>query len=187
MKNISVFCGSHLAQNVAFAWAAKEMGRLIARRGDILIYGGSNLGYMGEVSSAALQEGGKVVGIIPSFFSNEIIYSQPVTELVIVDSLSERKKAMGLRSDYFIALAGGIGTIDEISEMLTYNQLGRMGCLKPIGILNTDHFYSPLLSQFELMVNEGLLSLETYHCILSASTPEELLEKLDSWTPPKDL
>lgn len=181
MYSISVFCGSHKGKNPMFESAAQQLGRLIAQRGDVLIYGGSNLGYMGSVSSSALEAGGKVVGIIPTFFSSKIIHSQPVTELIEVASLSERKKAMAMRSDYFIALPGGIGTLDEISEMLTYNQLHRMDRVKPIGILNTDNFFSPLLDQLALMNREGLLNDQSYHCILDDSDPAALLQKLDGW------
>lgn len=167
-----------MGHNPHFESAAQTLGRLIAQTGNTLVYGGSNKGYMGTVSSAVLDNGGKVIGIIPTFFSPEIIHSQEVTELVLVESLSQRKELMAERSDAFIAISGGIGTLDEVSEILAYNQLGRMDRVKPMGILNTDGFFTPLLEQFRIMKNEGLFTEESYDSIVVASTPEEMLEKI---------
>lgn len=198
--NIAVFCGSHLAKNPHFAEAAHAMGALIAEHRHRLIYGGSSWGYMGIVAQAALQAGGEVVAIIPSLFSQEVIDSQPVTELVVVESMSERKHELSLRSDAFIALSGGAGTLDEVTEMMTNNQLslpgGMSSCrnsfgkaqyaakasaLKPIGILNTDSFFSPFMHQLEMMCNEGLLAENHYRAVLASPTPQELLHRIETW------
>lgn len=180
--NIAVFCGSHLGRNPHFESAAQDFGRLIAQRGNALVYGGSNKGYMGTVSSAALAGGGKVIGIIPTFFSPEIIHSQKVSELVLVETLAQRKELMAERSDAFVAMAGGIGTVDEVSEILAYNQLGRMNKVKPMGILNTDGFYNPLVEQFRIMKEEGLFTGVSYDSLVVADTPEEMMEKLEEST-----
>lgn len=181
---IGVFCGSHLGNNPRFAEASAEVGRLVAQRGDTFVYGGSNWGYMGVSSSAALRQGGRVVGVIPSIFHEDVIQSQPVSELILVASMSERKQRIADLSDAFIALPGGVGTLDEVTEMLTNNQLG-FGC-KPVGLLNVDGFYEPFLQQLRLMLNEGLLRQSNYDTVLSAATPSELLRAIDAFVPPDD-
>lgn len=184
LNTISIFCGSRKAKNPHFDEAARQMGQLLANEGRTLVYGGSNLGYMGTTSSAAMNGGGRVVGIIPSFFSAKIIHSQPVSDLVIVGSLAERKERMAEMSDGFVALAGGIGTLDEITDMLTYSGLG-FG-FKPVGILNTDGFYDPFLLQLKMMKDEGLLKGATYDTIFASASPTELLAMMDAYQPPKE-
>lgn len=179
IKNIAVFCGSHLAHNPHFEEAARQTGTLIATQGRKLYYGGSNKGYMGVVSSAALEQGGHVVGIIPTLFSKEIIYSQAVTELILVTTMAERKQRLAELSDAFIALPGGIGTLDEATEMLTNNQLSLFR--KPMAFLNIDGFYNPFLQQIDSMCNAGLLEPQHRATILSATTPEELLCLIDAF------
>ena len=133
--NISVFCGATLPRNPEYIHAARHLGQLLAQGGHTLLYGGSNLGLMGTVSGAVLEGGGRVVGVIPSFFTEEIILSQPVTELVRVATIAERKEYLIAHSDAFIALPGGIGTIDETFEVLVANQWGcaasPWGCSTP--------------------------------------------------------
>ena len=179
IKNIAVFCVSHFAKNPLYKEVAESLGTQLAHEGRTLIYGGSAWGYMGSVSSAALNAGGFVVGIIPTFFSDAVISSQPVSELIKVSSMAERKQIMAQRSDAYIALPGGIGTLDEITEMLTHTQLG-FGC-KPTGILNVNGFYNPLKAQLELMHNEGLIQEGTMRTILFDDTIEGLLQKLDAF------
>ena len=153
--NIAVFCGSSRPRNDEYAAAARELGRRLAGAGHTLVYGGSNLGLMGEVSGAVLAAGGRVVGIIPTTFSEAIITSQPVTELVRVRSMAERKERIMALCDAFVALPGGIGTIDEVSEVMVANQLGHMH--KPMLLLNLGGFYAPLLEQLRLIKAEGLM------------------------------
>ena len=179
IKNIAVFCGSHFGKNPIYKEVAEQLGTRLASEGRTLIYGGSAWGYMGSVSSAALNAGGYVVGIIPTIFSDAVISSQPVSELIKVQSMAERKQIMAERSDAYIALPGGIGTLDEISEMLTNTQLG-FGC-KPTVILNVNGFYNPLKAQLELMHNEGLIQQGTMRTILFHDTVDELLQQLDNF------
>ena len=173
--NISVFCGATAPQNKLFTHAAEQLGHLLARTGHTLLYGGSNLGLMGTVSAAALAEGGSVVGVIPTFFSEEIIMSQPVTQLVRVASLAERKAYLLAHSDAFIALPGGIGTLDEVSEVMVANQLQQLD--KPMLLLNIDGYYDALILQLERFKAEGLMRSSGGLCV--AETVREVLDLLE--------
>lgn len=176
--NISVFCGATLPHNKAYIDAARQLGRLIALEGHTLLYGGSNLGLMGVVSGAALAEGGTVVGVIPTLFSEEIILSQPVTQLVRVSSLAERKTYLLAHSDAFIALPGGIGTLDEVTEVMVANQLQHTN--KPVVLINLDGYYDPFLQQLERFQTEGLMRSQTGY--LSSITSMASLTSITSIT-----
>ena len=183
--HIAVFCGSSMPRNKEIVEAAAALGRRIAREGHTLVYGGSNLGLMGVVSGAALQEGGRVVGVIPTFFSDDIIHSQPVSELVRVRSLAERKEYLIAHSDAFVALPGGIGTLDEVLEVMVANQLGlvrdRSGANqslgKPMILLNLGGYYNPFLAQLDAMRAEGLL--RSAAGLVSADSVEDIFVKLN--------
>lgn len=179
--NISVFCGATLPRNPEYINAAHQLGILLAQHGHTLLYGGSNLGLMGVVSSASLERGGHVVGVIPSFFSEEIILSQPVSELVRVATIAERKEYLIAHSDAFIALPGGIGTIDETFEVLVANQLGL--CSKPMGLLNTLGFFSPQYDMLRHMEQEGFYNLKNANYLILDSQPESLLKSLADFKP----
>lgn len=177
--HIAVFCGASLTHSEQITEAARQLGRAIARGGHTLLYGGSNLGLMGATSGAALQEGGRVVGVIPTFFSDDIIHSQPVSELVRVRTLAERKEYLIAHSDAFVALPGGIGTLDEVLEVMVANQLGlvrdRSGANqsqgKPMILLNLGGYYNPFLAQLDAMRAEGLLR-STAGLVATASVEE---------------
>ena len=173
--NISVFCGASHPHSEQITEAARQLGRAIARGGHTLLYGGSNLGLMGATSGAALQEGGRVVGVIPTFFSDDIIHSQPVSELVRVRSLAERKEYLIAHSDAFVALPGGIGTLDEVLEVMVANQLHHLG--KPMILLNLGGYYNPFLAQLDAMRAEGLL--RSTAGLVSADSVEEIFLKLN--------
>ncbi|MBO4751526.1 MAG: TIGR00730 family Rossman fold protein [Bacteroidales bacterium] len=160
--NIAVFCGASIPCNRRFVSAAVELGRSIALAGHTLVYGGSNLGLMGVVSDAALEEGGRVVAVIPTLFPEEIIQSQQVSEIIRVKSMAERKERIIAMCDAFVALPGGIGTLDEVFEVAVDNQLRRFSDLasqppKPVVLLNIDGFYDTMLAQLRIMSDEGLL------------------------------
>ncbi len=184
--NISVFCGASLPRSEQITEAARQLGRAIARGGHTLLYGGSNLGLMGAMSGAALQEGGRVVGVIPTFFSDDIIHSQPVSELVRVRTLAERKEYLIAHSDAFVALPGGIGTLDEVLEVMVANQLGlvrdRSGANqsqgKPMILLNLGGYYNPFLAQLDAMRAEGLL--RSAAGLVAATSVEECLNILNT-------
>ena len=182
--NISVFCGATLPHNQEYTNAAKQLGQLIAQGGHTLLYGGSNLGLMGTVSSAVLEGGGHVVGVIPSFFTEEIILSQPVTELVRVASMAERKEYLIAHSDALIALPGGIGTLDETFEVMVANQLGL--CHKPMGLLDTNHFFGHLIEMLEQMERDGFYNLSAAKYLIVDPQPERLLQRLSEYVPDAD-
>lgn len=185
IQNVAVFCGSHLGRNPHFQSAAQQLGRLIASQGRTLVYGGSDRGYMGSVSTAALDGGARVIGVIPTLFSDNVINSQPRAETLLVNTMQERKARMLDLCDGFIALPGGIGTIDEVSEVLMSNQLGI--CCKPMGLLNVDGYFDPFIQQTKVMLDEGLLCPGTDYTLIVDSTPEGLLQRLDAFRPNKDL
>ena len=184
--NIAVFCGSSLPRNKEIVEAAAALGRRIAQEGHTLVYGGSNLGLMGVVSGAALEAGGRVVGVIPNLFSDDIIHSQRVTELVRVRSMAERKERIMEACDAFVALPGGIGTIDEVSEVMVMNQLQIVGGQrildgsyrqKPMILLNIDGYYNPFLDQFRLIKEEGLMRSDAG--LVSVKTVDDIFSILN--------
>ena len=175
-----------MPRNKEIVEAAAALGRRIAQEGHTLVYGGSNLGLMGVVSGAALEEGGRVVGVIPNLFSDDIIYSQAVTELVRVRSMAERKERIMEACNAFVALPGGIGTLDEVSEVMVMNQLQIYDgqrvldgsyITKPMILLNIDGFYNPFLEQMRLVKEEGLMRSEAG--LVAVDSVQEVLEYLD--------
>lgn len=181
INTLAVFCGSHIGRNPKFHIAAQQLGQAIATQHRTLVYGGSNLGYMGIVSSAALDAGARVVSVIPTIFSDDVINSQPRAETVIVASMQERKSHMIALCDAFVALPGGIGTLDELTEILMSNQLAL--CCKPVGILNIDGYFDPFIQQLYNMTDEDLLSPLTRETLFVDADPERLLAKLDAFCP----
>lgn len=178
---IAVFCGASMPRNEKYVEAARVLGRRIARAGHTIVYGGSNLGLMGVVSGAALEEGGRVVAVIPTLFPEEIIQSQQVSEIIRVRSMAERKERIIAMCDAFVALPGGIGTLDEMFEVAVANQLRRFGenadkPAKPMIMFDVDGFYSSLHSQLDLMRREGLLHGDCG--LVSAATVEEIINLL---------
>jgi len=171
--NICVFCGSATGHNPIFAQAAKDLGMLIATNGHTLVYGGGNIGLMGILADSVLESKGKVIGIIPDFLYRKEIAHTGITELIVVDSMHERKMKMADRADVFIAMAGGLGTLDELAEILTWQQLNLIN--KPIGILNTHDFFSPLLVMMKSMVNSGFVKEQNLNKIVMANNPKQML------------
>ena len=181
MKTVALFCGSSMPRNKEIVEAAAVLGRRIAQEGHTLVYGGSNLGLMGVVSSAAMNEGGRVVAVIPTLFPEDIIQSQQVSEIIRVRSMAERKERIIAMCDAFVALPGGIGTLDELFEVAVANQLRRFSRnadkpAKPMIMFDVDGFYSSLLSQLDLMRKEGLLHGDCG--LLSATTLDETIKLL---------
>ncbi len=174
--NICVFCGSAIGHNPAFAQAAEKLGTLIGTHGHTLVYGGGNIGLMGILADSVLSAKGKVIGVIPDFLFKKEVAHTGITELIVVDSMHERKKKMADRADVFIAMAGGWGTLDELAEILTWRQLHVID--KPIGILNTQEFFSPLLHMMTSMVSNGFLKEQNFNKIIQADEPEKLLTAL---------
>ena len=181
MKSVCVFCGSSPGNSSVYADTARELGRALAAHGLALVYGGGRVGLMGEVASSALAAGGAVVGVIPHSLALKEIAQEDCTELVVVNTMHERKALMADRSDAFVALPGGYGTCDELFEILTWAQLGIHR--KPVAILNTNGFFTPLLAWLDHIVTEGLLKPKHRALLVVADTVPELLAKLTAWVP----
>jgi uncharacterized protein (TIGR00730 family) len=143
VRNICVYCGSNSGINPAYAEAARTLGRSMAAAGIGLVYGGGGLGLMGELARTVLVSGGRVTGIIPAFLSKKERMLREAHEVIVVDDMHQRKKLMFDRSDAFVALPGGIGTLEELVEQLTWAQLGRH--TKPVVLVNVEGFWEPLL------------------------------------------
>jgi uncharacterized protein (TIGR00730 family) len=154
--SICVYCGSRMGTANGFADVARSVGRWIGERGGQLVYGGGNNGLMGVMADATLGAGGRVVGIIPHALVDREFAKLDCTELHVVDNMHDRKRMMAERADAFLALPGGIGTLEELFEVWTWRQLGYHD--KPVGLLNVDGYYQPLLDFLQSSVRHGLMS-----------------------------
>ena len=155
VRNICVYCGSGKGRNPKYARAAQTLGKAMAQSGIGLVYGGGGLGLMGEVARSVMTHGGRVTGIIPAFLSAKEQMLKDVDELIVTQDMHERKRLMFERSDAFVALPGGIGTLEELIEQMTWSQLGRHG--KPIVLANIDGFWEPLLGLLGHMREEAFI------------------------------
>lgn len=182
MKSICIFCGSSPGNRSVYAEAARLTGRTLARRGFRVVYGGGSVGLMGEVADAALAEGGEVIGVIPTGLNDKERAHSGLTELHVVSSMHERKAMMAELADGFMALPGGMGTLEEFAEIFTWAQLGIH--TKPCGLLNVDGYYDPLIAYFDHAVHEEFLWQEHRDIILTGDSPEGLIDKLRAYEPP---
>lgn len=182
MKRVCVYCGSSLGRRPAYLEAARALGRLLARRGVGLVYGGASVGLMGAVADAALAGGGEVLGVIPRRLEEREIGHRGLTKLHVVGSMHERKQKMADLSDAFIAMPGGMGTLEELSETLTWSMLGLHA--KPLGLLDVDGYWKPLETFLDHAVTEGFLRAEHRALVLSDADPARLVDRLAAWTPP---
>jgi uncharacterized protein (TIGR00730 family) len=155
VRSVCVYCGSGTGKNPAYAAAAATLGHALGTGGVRLVYGGGSLGLMGEVARSTLAAGGKVTGIIPQFLSSKERMLRDVDELIVTENMHERKMLMFERSDAFVALPGGIGTLEELVEQLTWSQLGRHN--KPIVVANIDGFWTPFLSLLQHMKTDTFI------------------------------
>ncbi len=183
MKRVCVFCGSSSGTNPLYVDAARRMGRTLARRGIGLVYGGGGTGLMGEVADAALAAGGEVVGVIPRALQLRELAHDGLTELHVVGSMHERKAKMAELAHGFVALPGGMGTLEEFAEVLTWAQLGLHE--RPCGLLDVAGYYRPLVAFFDHAEAEGFLRPEHRRLVLSAEEPDALLDRFVAWEPPK--
>lgn len=184
IRRLCVFCGSRTGHDPAFAEAARGLGILLAERGIGLVYGGTRIGLMSVIADAALESGGEVVGVIPqSLIDREIAHTE-LDDLQIVGSMHERKARMGELSDGFVALPGGLGTIEEAAEVLTWAQL-RIHT-KPCGFLNVAGFFDPLLGMFDHALEQGFLSAEHRAMVVVEESADALLERFDRYVAPAD-
>lgn len=183
MKKIVVFCGSSLEFNPVYKQVAVELGREFVKRNITLIYGGGKIGLMGILAETILNQGGKVIGVIPKLLEKEEVVNYNITELIVTKTMSERKVVMSQLADGYISLPGGFGTLDELFEGLTLSQLHIEQ--KPSGILNINNFYNHILKQLDVMVNEGFLKPSNREMLLVGSTVYELMQKMTEYTAPK--
>jgi uncharacterized protein (TIGR00730 family) len=175
-RRVGVFCGSSMGADPAYAEAARVTGRGLAERGIELVYGGGNNGLMGVLANAALAAGGRVTGVIPEFLMAKEVGHRGVTELVVVDSMHERKARMASMAEAFLALPGGCGTFDELFEIVTWAQL-RLHA-KPIGVLNINGFYDPLLALLDQALQEGFLTQSHRELVMAGRELGPLLERM---------
>ena len=176
MKSICVYCGSSPGLNPEFRVAATTFGKLLAKDGITLVYGGGNVGLMGAVADGAISEGGKVIGVIPRSLADKELAHPGLFDLHVVQSMHERKQLMADLSDAFVALPGGIGTLEEILEVLTWTQLGFHH--KPCAFLNIEGFYDSLLQFLQTSVDQRFLRQDYFDSILVENDSAALLEKL---------
>lgn len=182
MKRITVFCGSSFGTDEIYKEQAALLGQTLAKQNIELVYGGANVGLMGAVADGCLNEGGKVIGVLPDFLRSKEIAHTGLTELILVKTMHERKTKMNNLCDGVIALPGGFGTLDELFEMITWAQLGLHK--KPIAILNINGFYDSLLELMQTMTDKGLLKEVNKKMLLVSDDIEDLLDKMKNYIPP---
>jgi uncharacterized protein (TIGR00730 family) len=180
MKRICVYCGSSPGRRPEYAALASELGTALVREGLELVYGGAAVGLMGEVADAVLAAGGHAIGVIPRGLAERVGHSR-LSECHVVDSMHQRKTMMFELADGFIALPGGMGTIEEIFEVLTWAQLGSHD--KPCGLLDVQGYYQSLLAFLDHAVAERFIAPEHRDMVLVATTPDDLLARFRGYTP----
>jgi len=183
MKAICVYCGSSSGTRILYQERGKELGEILASRGLSLVFGGSRFGLMGQVAEGALSKGGKVVGVLPEALKSREVAHSGLSELHIVKNMHERKAKMADLADAFIALPGGFGTLDEVMEMITWNQLNFQA--KPIGFLNVDGFYALLFQFLEKAAEDGFINPGLVKALVLESEPGILVERLSNEPWPK--
>ena len=182
MQRICVFCGSSTGTRPAYVQAARLLAAELVKRKLGLVYGGGQVGLMGTLADATLAQGGQVIGVIPGPLASKELAHPGLTEMRVVGSMHERKATMASLVDGFIALPGGLGTLEETLEILTWAQLGIHR--KPIGILNVEGYYDGLLHFLSHAVREEFVRPEYFSLLLFGDTPAELLDKFAAWEPP---
>ncbi|KYH04952.1 TIGR00730 family Rossman fold protein [Chryseobacterium cucumeris] len=182
MKSITVFCGSSFGTDKIYEEQAFLLGQTLAKENIQLVYGGSETGLMGTIANGALSEKGKVTGVLPRFLQSKEIAHKNLTELIIVETMHERKTKMNELCDGVIVLPGGYGTLEEFFEMITWAQLGLHQ--KPIGILNIDGFYDDLIQLIQTMVDKGFLKQINSDMVLLSNSIDDLLEKMRNYQAP---
>lgn len=182
MRAVCVYCGARMGVSPAYASGARVLGETLAHRGITLVYGGGNVGLMGVVANAALAAGGRVIGIIPQALQEKEVGHQSVSELIITPDMHQRKLLMATMSDAFIALPGGIGTLEELFETFTWLQLGFHQ--KPVGILDINGYYRQLRSFLEHMVAENFLRADQLALLHQSEDGGALLDELAKFEAP---
>ncbi|MCB9899077.1 MAG: TIGR00730 family Rossman fold protein [Planctomycetes bacterium] len=182
MRSLCVFCGSSPGRDPAYLEAAREMGALLAGRGIGLVYGGGGTGLMGALADAVLSAGGRATGVIPRGLQVREVAHDGLTELHVVESMHERKALMARLADGYVALPGGMGTLEEIAEILTWGQLGIHR--KPCGLLDVGGYWTHLVATFDRFVDEGFLRPLYRELLVTERRPSALLDALLGWNAP---
>ncbi|WP_049217967.1 TIGR00730 family Rossman fold protein [Proteus mirabilis] len=177
IKSIAVYCGSSLGASPIYKQQAILFAKELVKRNITLVYGGASVGIMGTLADTVLQEGGKVIGVIPTLLEGREISHKNLTELHVVETMHQRKSKMIELADGFVALPGGFGTLEEFSEVFTWSQIGLHQ--KPLGIFNINDFYQPLLAMIDKMVDE-----KYRHMAIVEQSPIQLLDKFESYIAP---
>lgn len=176
MKAICVYCGSSSGSRPLYEEGASKLGKLLALRHLTLVYGGSRYGLMGQVANGVLEGGGKAIGVLPEALKIREVAHPGLTEIYVVKDMHERKAKMAALADAFIALPGGFGTLEEVLEMITWNQLKFQS--KPIGFFNLNGFYDPLFGFIENLSREGFADPQMLKALRLESDPEKLLDRI---------
>ncbi|MCB0436171.1 MAG: TIGR00730 family Rossman fold protein [Mangrovimonas sp.] len=179
MNSVAVFCGSSEGNDQEIIEQSYLLGKTLAKRKMTLVYGGAKIGIMGQVARGVLEHSGQVLGVIPDFLKKKEVVHPNLTELITTKNMQDRKVIMYEKSDGFIIIPGGFGTMDEFFEITTWGQIGLH--TKPIGILNLNGYYNALLSQCKVMVERGFLKQANLEVILVDTTIDGLLEKMENF------
>ena len=185
MRKIAVFCGSSVGFDPIYKQAAIQLGNAFVKRDITLVYGGGKIGLMGVLAETILNQGGKVIGVIPELLKKKEVVDCNVTELIVTQTRSARKVVMSKLSDGYISLPGGFGTLDELFEGITMSQLHIEE--KPNALLNTNGYYDHLLSQIERMIDDGFVKSSNKELLIVSRTVEDLIDKMLAYTPQKKL
>jgi len=177
-RSICIFCGSRHGHGQKFREAATDAGRGVGERGWRLIYGGGAVGLMGDAAEATLQAGGEVIGVIPGFLREREVGHDGLTDLIVTDGMHDRKQIMFDLADVFLVLPGGVGTMDETIEILTWRQLGRHR--KRIVVVDLDGYWRPLLTALETAVDTGFMGRDTFELLEIVDTVEAALDMIDA-------
>lgn len=181
MKNIAVYCGSNKGYNPNYEKFAAELGKTLVKNNIGLVFGGGKVGLMGIIADSVIENNGRATGVIPNFLHEKEVAHQKLTELYTVDTMHQRKDMMSSLCDGYIMMPGGAGTLEEFFEIFTWAQLGLHQ--KPIGILNVDGFYDPLIAMLEKMIQDGFIGEHYRHLAIVESNPDTLIDKMSHALP----
>lgn len=185
LASLCVFCGANAGNNHRYLAAAADLGQRLGQRGIDLVYGGGSVGLMGAVARAAREHGSRVTGVIPAALTTKELMGDPIGTLEVVETMHERKARMNALADGFIGLPGGFGTLEELLEAITWGQLGIH--TKPVGLLNVDGYYEPLIRLIAHGVAEGFVRPQHRGLVLVAESADALLAQLQNYSPPPGL
>ena len=178
MKSVAVFCGANFGNNPVYKVKAQELGKLLAEQNIQLVFGGGRVGLMGAIADSVLTHDGKVVGVIPQSLVDREVAHQSLTELHVVQTMHERKALMASLADGFIAMPGGFGTLDEVCEIITWNQLGII--TKPVAFYNVNNYFEKFMQLIDGGVAEGFIRKEYQTNLIVQEEPEKLLQQLNA-------